>query len=414
MACAALMLSACSATPPPAPAADALARDYVELTRQLARHDPSLIDHWLREPPPLTGTRQPVQPLAERVATLRAGIDRATAAETSEDTRFRLRHLAGQARALRQAAARLLGAEPTFDEEALEGLGLVTARADAAAVAGAREQVAAAVAGAREQVAAALPGEGTLAARLAAFRRRFVIPEHRREAVMRSALEVCRVAVATALPLPADEAIEVVFVPALPWDAHARYLGHHRTRVEIHGGQPLDLTRALRLACHEGPAGHHAQYIWTSDHLIDRRGWTEFALVPGFGPDLLLAEGAAEAGTDLAMPAARRLDVYRTRLAPAAGLPATDLDRLVRVEDAVAALEPLIGDLARDYLDNRLTATLLTERLADEALIASPDSFIPFIEQRRTRLLAYADGRRVVLAQLAGQGLAALPTLFLP
>jgi hypothetical protein len=232
--------------------------------------------------------------------------------------------------------------------------------------------------------------------------------------VMRAALDACGAAVAQALPLPETSAIEVAFVPALPWDAHARYLGGHRTRVEIHGGQPLDLSRALRVACHEGPAGHHAQYIWIADRLIEARGWSEFALVPGFGPDLLLAEGAAEAGADLAMPAARRLEAYRTRLAPAAGLAAVDLDRLVRVEDALAALEPLIGDLARDYLDNRLTATLTAERLADEALVASPDSFIPFIEQRRARLLAYADGRRMVMARLAGRGLTALPTLFVP
>ena len=43
---------------------------------------------------------------------------------------------------------------------------------------------------------------------------------------------------------------------------------------------------------------------------MSARGWQEYALVPGFGPDLVLAEGAAEAGADLAMPYERRVAVY--------------------------------------------------------------------------------------------------------
>ncbi len=183
-----------------------------------------------------------------------------------------------------------------FDAEATLGLGVNAARADLEQVVRARDAL--------EQE---LPGTGALAERVSAFRRRFVVPEARREAVMRLALEQCRAATAAAMPLPGDESIDLAFVAGLPWDAHARYLGGHRTRIEVNASRPLDLARALRLACHEGYAGHHVQYIWTADELVSTRGWQEYALVPGFGPDLVLAEGAAEAGADLAMPYERRV-----------------------------------------------------------------------------------------------------------
>ncbi|MCC7126483.1 MAG: hypothetical protein IT178_16660, partial [Acidobacteria bacterium] len=336
----------------------ALATRYVTLTRELARHDPSLIDHWLIPPPPLTGPRQPVAPLETAIAALRRDVD-AERTRGDADEATRLDHLAGQLRALHLAARRLLGHASTFDEEARDGLGIDTLRIDEAAAADARALID------RE-----LPGAQPLVDRLAAFRARFIVAPDRRQRVLDAAVAACDAATRDAWTLPPDQRLVLRIAGALPWDAHARYDGHHQTTVEVNGARPLDLSRAVRVACHEGHAGHHAQYIWIADVLIGERGWQEFALVPGFGPDLLLAEGAAEAATDLALPAETRLALYRDVLAPAAGLPATDLDRLVRIEDAQARLEPLIGLLARDYLDNRANAARTMERLAAEALVA--------------------------------------------
>ena len=321
---------------------------------------------------------------------------------TTGAPRARATHLHAQLKALSLAARRLLGESMPFDAEATLGLGVNAARADLEQVVRARDAL--------EQE---LPGTGTLAERVSAFRRRFVVPEARRETVMRLALEQCRDATAAAMPLPADESIDLAFVAGLPWDAHARYLGGHRTRIEVNAGRPLDLARALRLACHEGYAGHHAQYIWTADELVTARGWQEYALVPGFGPDLVLAEGAAEAGADLAMPYERRVAVYRDHLAPAAGLRTTDVDRLARVEVHLTAIEQLIGDIARDYLDNQIHTSDAIDRLSREALVADPEGFVMFIERRRTRVLAYAAGRRAVLHDLGNRRLAGMRDLLL-
>jgi hypothetical protein len=406
IACVAGMLLSTCRPAPPAVDLDAIASRYIHLTRALARHDPTLIDHWLTDPPQADpGGRQPVATLRLAVDALSDEVETA-ALVTAGPARARAEWLQGQTRALGLAAQRLMGESLPFDTEARQAFGITPRRADRFRADRAREVL--------EQ---ALPGAGPLGDRLAAFRKGFEAPTSARAAVLGEALGACREATYAAIPLPDDETIEVRFADALPWDAHARYLGGNRTLIEVNGSQPLDLSRALRLACHEGSAGHHPQHIWVATELVRARGWAERALVPGFGPALLLAEGAADAATDLALPPERRVTIYRDRLARVAGVtgrPADDFERLVRVEDAQAALEPLIADIAREYLDNRINAATATERLQQEVLMAAPEAFVFFIERRRTRILAYTEGRTLALERLGSTGLAGLHALFVP
>jgi hypothetical protein len=399
-----MLFAACAVPAPPIePAVDlsAVAARYLSLVQDLARHDPSLVDHWLTEPPAPAAARRPVFTIGRDIDALLDESERAVLVTTGA-TRVRATHIQSQLKALSLAARRLLGESLPFDAEAALGLGVNAERADL-------EQVLRA----RDALDAELPGAGALAERVSAFRRRFVVPDARRETVMRLALDQCRAATAEAMPLPADESIDLALVAGLPWDAHARYLGRHQTRIEVNADRPLDLARALHLACHEGYAGHHAQYIWTADELVTARGWREYALVPGFGPKLALAEGAAEAGASLAMPYERRVAVYRDHLAPAAGLRTTDVDRLARVEVHLTAIEQMIGDIARDYLDNQIHTSDAIGRLSQEALVADPEGFVMFIERRRTRVLAYSAGRRAVLHALADRRLAGMRDLLL-
>jgi hypothetical protein len=385
---------------------DAIASRYIQLVQELARHDPSLIDHWLVEPPtPGAEGRRPVALLQREADRLAADTDRAVL-DVEGLGRTRAEWLQGQARAQRLAAARLLGDSMPFDAEARLAFGLSPERAD-------RFQVDRT----HEALGRELPGNGPLQVRLAAFRERFQVPADARDAVMRAAIDACDEVARPALGLPDDGRVDVGFVDGLPWDAHARYEGGHRTHVDLNGSEPLDLSRALRLACHEGSAGHHAQHIWAAEELAARLGWRERGMVPGFGPALLIAEGAAELGAELAMPGAARARVYESRLAPAAGLHGLtpeDFARLVRIEDAQAAIAPLINDVAREYLDNRITATVAAERLEGEALLPGAEGFVFFIERRRTRILAYTEGRRLARERLGTPSLSRLRTLFVP
>jgi len=396
------VLSSCA--PPPrrgdgeSPGLPAVAESYVRLALKLAQHDPELVESWRGPAGWKPGPRQPVAALLSELETLQ----REVAATTSDaSSRDRIAYLAAQLQALHLSAERLLGRSTSFAAEAQAALGIAPAPIDRAALDHARSAL-----------DLELPGHGRLADRYAAFKRRLVIPPARIESVMHAALDLCRTATRQAVTLPPDERIDLVFDSASPWDGYARYLGGHRTRIEINPDAALDVTRALRLACHEGYPGHHVQYLWIDDELVGRRNWREFELTPGFGRHLLVAEGAAEAGADLVFPDERRVAAYRDTLLPAAGLSASEAPRIVRVETLVAALEPAIGDIVAQYLDNSLTQAAAVDRLRDDALTANPESLLAFAERRRTRVLVYPLGRALVRHAIGDGGVAGLRRVF--
>jgi hypothetical protein len=380
---------------------DEVSEQYVRSALQLALHDPSLVAGWHGPESWRPAARVPVAEIAASIRGAAASLASAALSGGTDYHSARARYLRGQLRALSHAANRLLGTTTTFDEDAREGLGLAGAIVDDSEISQARAALD------RE-----LAGPGPLADRVASFRAGFRVAANRRDVVMRAALDACRTASAAAVEWPLDERVEIAFVPSLGWDAFARRAGPRATRVEINADEPLDLTRALRLACHEAYPGHHVQHLW-ADELATGSGWTEFLLDAGFGPHLLVAEGAAEAGADVAMPPERRRQVYKEVLAPAAEVPADHVDRLVRVEQLLAAIESAIAVIARDYLDSRINSQTASARLSSEALVASPESMLGFIERRRARVLVYPVGRRLVLEELHLHGLSGLRRLFI-
>ena len=67
----------------------------------------------------------------------------------------------------------------------------------------------------RAELERLLPGPGDLAARYAAFDRRFLIPRDRLAAVVSRAIEGCRAATREQVTLPAGERVDVEYVPDL-------------------------------------------------------------------------------------------------------------------------------------------------------------------------------------------------------
>jgi hypothetical protein len=127
-----------------------------------------------------------------------------------------------------------------------------------------------------------------------------------------------------------------------------------------------------------------------------------------FGRHLLLAEGAAEVGADLAFPAGARTAIYRDKLFPAAGLDPAAVETLVQLEELTRDLLPVITDVGRQYLDHTITKEEARERLANEALVSDPATMLDFIERRRGRALVYGEGRRIVYAMLPTRDLPGL------
>lgn len=388
---------ACANVPPPL---DDIGEGYVRAALQLAQHDPDLVEAFRGSEALIPGPRVPVASIAAEIRALRSGIDLHAGDVGNHRDKTRIDYLDAQLRALDFAAGRLLGKSTSIDEQARDEFAVAFSQPDLEVV---RQTLA--------EVDRLLPGPGRTIDRVTAFRRRLIIPDDRKPAVMQIALDACREAAAPVIDLPEGEGVAIRFHKNMPWDAFARYAGSHRTTIEINDGGALDVSRALRLACHEGYAGHHAQHLLL-DRLFEQRGWPELRLTPAFGRHLLLMEGAAEAGADLALPAGRRTMLYRDRLFPAASLDAGDVETLVRLDDLLPLLLPVVTEVGRQYLDSRITQAQAVERLSSEALISNAAATLAFIERRRARALVYGEGRRVIYSMLPAKNLAGLRDLF--
>jgi hypothetical protein len=388
-----LAVSACA---PARSSLDAIAARYVRATLALQQHDPSLVDTWHGSDRLRPGPRGPVKALLEDITTLQGELEAVAPNIASAEEQGRLRYLTSQLRALRFAAERQLGRAATIDEQAREEFGITFAPLDPVAT---QATLAA--------VDRLLPGTAPRPDRVSALRLRTRVPRDRQRDVFEAAIAACKDASAGAFSLPKDDEIEIVFSENLPWDGFARHLGNYRTRISINDAAPLDVSRALRLACHEGYPGHHVQHL-LRDQLFETRQWVELQLTPMFGRHLLLAEGAAEVGADLAFPAGARTAIYRDKLFPAAGLDPAAVDTLVQLEELTRDLLPVITDVGRRYLDHTITKEEARERLADEALVSDPATLLAFIERRRGRALVYGEGRRIVYALLPTRDLPGL------
>lgn len=389
--CAIGMLALCSACAParsPREALDAIAEGYVRAALRLAQHKPDLVEAWRGPEAWRPGPREPVAAVRAEIARLRRASAEARSQELDEASRVRLAYLDGQLGALDFAAARLLGESTPFEEEIRRAFGLEALPPEPPSTAEARAAL-----------SSALPGDGSIVERHRAFRQRFAVPAARREAVLRAALEACRAETVAHLPLPPGETLELRLDVETGWDGLARYEGDGRSVVEI-SRAPLDVSRALTLACHEGYPGHHVQYLLIERAEVQERGWTEFLLAPRFGPHVLITEGGAEAGVDLAMPPERRRDLYAQTLLPLAGIPADAADALVEVEERVRALDGAIPGIVGAYLDSRVSRDD-TVRALGEVGVLDPDAFVAFAERHRTLGIVYPVGRRVVLRAIA-------------
>ena len=384
---------------PVTPPLNALGAAYVQVALRLDQHDSSLVDAWRGPERMEPGPRGPVKSIAADIAVLREDAARAAADVTSDEDKARLRYLPLHHDALRYAADRQLGRAASLDEQVKEEFAMEFPPLDAAAV---QRTLA--------EIAKLLPGKDSLAQRVSDFRRRVRVPRDKRRAVVEAALSACKDASAPIFSLPAQEEFSLGFSQFgqhAGWDGWANHAADFRTEIWINEEYPLDVSRALRLACHEGYPGHHVQHV-VIDQLLESRQWMELRLTPGFGRHLLLTEGAAEVAADLAFPPDRRAALYRDKLFPAADLNAADIEVLVRLEDLQRELLPVVTDVARAYLASAITQERAQERLTDEALVADALVMITFIERQRARALVHGEGRRVIYSLMPSRDLAGL------
>ena len=365
---------------------DDLAKQYVRLTLKLAQHQPSLVEAWLGPENWRPGARRPVADIQKEILLAHTALAELPSPSEQAD---RYRYLGGQLNALVVAARRLAGESMRFWEEASAALGV-----EETDVRGAGLQ-SRAIAAARAELEHRLPGGGPLHARYAAFRDRHAVSRDRIIPTFRAAMQACHDRVRQHALLPEAESVEVATATQIALEAQASYQGGFRTRVTIDTSAQIDLARLLWLAAHEAYPGHHMQHVLGDRDCVRARSWHERALYPAFGPHLLCAEGAAEAGAALLLDE-DTFELVCRELAPVASTSKGTVSDLVAVHRAVTALGDGIPAVAQRYLDGEIGSEEAADRLTADALVADARQFLVVIERQRTRLLGYPLGRRIV------------------
>ncbi len=375
---------------------DALAMDYVRLALHLHNHDSNFYiftgDPALRAE--IQGEKRPLPKLETEFEALRQRLS--AAATTTQEDDLRRSMLEDRAHALIVRAGILQGRYPaSFDAEveALYSVNIPTYDEDHfRALAADLQNV--------------IPGGGALPDRMVRFRNRFLVPPDRVEAVLIPTLSEARRRTHAHMDLPEDEGITLKMNNFGNFGAFAEFLGRGRTNVHFSTSLPFYVDRAVELGTHEAYPGHHVQATLMEAELINKRGWIEWTMLPLFGAQAVLAEGAANYGISLSFNRAERIEFDRDTVLPIAGLThLTDqLEDFHRYVDLVGQLNYARNEAGRRFLyggwDRERTLLWLMEFGLETREVA--EQRLTLIESMRSYSITYNYGQDWVKEQIEG------------
>ena len=218
-----------------------------------------------------------------------------------------------------------------------------------------------------------LPG-GTLAARLAAWRKRFEIEAAGALALLELARAETRRRTAALVALPDDEGVEVRLTANQPWSAYNWYLSHGRSLIEFNTDLPLNALNLLGTFAHEGYPGHHTEGMLKEVKLYQQLGYAEQAAMLLHSPAAVISEGIATRALEIIFPNDSHYAWNAEVLLPAAGLPVEPglADRLRRIDEAATALRYVNGNAAILYHTGLITRAGAIDYMQTYAL-ATPE-----------------------------------------
>jgi len=144
-------------------------------------------------------------------------------------------------------------------------------------------------------------GVGSLSDRLNTLEKQRAIPVEKVEETYNHAFEIVQTKTKEVFPvlLQNSEEVSIKFVKNQPWSANAIYLGNYTSRIEINTDIPIEWTRVLSLAAHEGYPGHHTENSVKEKSLYLEEGQFEHCLLSYQVPNLVISEGIANTGIEV-------------------------------------------------------------------------------------------------------------------
>ena len=388
------------ATPSPTPATatsvNKIAEAYVKLVLAMGQHDPDYVDAYYGPPEwkKQSEEKKPLVAIALQAMVLRDELTKISG-PTDEMERLRREYLTKQLSALAARVRILHGERLKFDEES-------QALYDAAAPKFPDSHFQEILA----KLEPKLPGEGTLLQRYENWRRAFVIPKDKLDAVFQLAIKACRERTLAHIKLPPNENFSVEYVTNKPWGGYNWYKGNYRSIIQVNTDLPVYIDRAIDLAAHEGYPGHHVYNALLEKNLVHDRDWVEFSVYPLFSPQSLIAEGTANFGKEVVFTKPERLAFEKEVLWPAAGLDPSRVEEFHAVQDLVKQLNYATNEAARRYVNGEIDANAVATWLQKYALMDEKRAkqSARFIEKYRSYVINYNLGEDMVRSYIEKRG----------
>ncbi len=367
-----------------------LAERYIVLVLSVGRHDPDYVDAFYG-PPELKAEAERRAPglaaiLGEAQETMN-GLRAAAPASGDEMLTLRHRYLSRQTASLISRVEILQGRRLTFDEESEA---LYDARAPIYGETFFQKLL--------DDLGELLPGPGSIPERLDGFRKDFVVPPGRLDAVFQAAVRESRRRTLRHIPLPREEMFVIEYVTGKSWSGYNWYQGNCRSLIQINTEFPIYIDRAIDLASHEGYPGHHVYNTLLESELVRKRGWPEFTVYALFSPQSLVAEGTANFGIEVAYSPAERLAFEQETLFPLAGLDPGRAEEYYRVHALTQRLSYAGNEAARRYLNGEMTREEAARWLVIYALMPPERAMqrTKFFDQYRSYVINYNLGQDLV------------------
>jgi hypothetical protein len=341
---------------------DTIGEAYVRLALALDQHSQGYVDayfgppHWQEQanadgPPPLPALAQQAASLADLIAN-------ATTLDAARQS-----FLARQVAAM-QTSIRLLQGERMALADEVEAL--YDVRPHWIAEAYFVEQ--------QRGLDALLPPGGTLQERMARRKQALELTVAQAQQLLPLIQQHLRQRSHACFPLPADEALDIVFVQDQPWMAYNCYLGGGRSRIEINIDLPLYIHELATYIAHEAYPGHHTELCIKESRLVREAGHMEHTITLLNAPSCVVAEGIATCALSMILPEAEWVDWHATALFPRAGYQHLDAQREYAIEQAVEGLNGVYGNAAFLLHEEGATAAIVSDYLQQYGLLSAPEA----------------------------------------
>ncbi len=377
-----------------------IAENYVKLVLNIGQYDPDYVDAYYgpEEWKPAANEKQdtfPYDDLRKQASSIASQLANVDQRNFSNIEKQRVQYLTKQLVAVEAKIDMLGGKHFTFDEES-------KALYDAVAPVHDADYFESLLA----ELNKVLPGHGTVSARLDAFKKDFIIPKDKLDAVFKAAIREARKRTSRHIHLPENENFTVEYVTDKPWTGYNWYKGKSYSLIQVNTGLPIYIDRAIDLACHEGYPGHHVYNSLLEKHLVDERGWVEFSVYPLFSPQSLIAEGSANYGISVCFPGDERVQFERDVLFKLAGIDPQKAEKYYQIQALTDKLSYAGNEAARNYLDGKINAAQTIAWLRKYALM-SPERAkqrLNFIEKYRSYVINYNLGEDIVKNTIESNG----------